>query len=324
MKKKRAVLLIVLALVCFMLTSCLAIEDAKTHQRTVDELLSCDFQGMEIRDLRYAEGDYHLYDLYLPKDTMAAEASHLVVFIHGGGWTSGYKEDGQLWCRYLASKGYTTASVEYTLQDKTHSTNVHKINDEIHVAVQAIANECLSRGLVLSDMATMGFSAGACQALLYGLKDPDSSVLPVRFVIDQSGPTTFDPEIWMKGNVHKTVTKVTHVDGSPEGSAYWVSLTSGEAVTAQMIEDGSANAIWQNASPACHVSASSVPVLLAYGALDGVVPPKSRNVLEDALETAGVSYYSILMEHSGHGLTFDLGKARELVAKAEEFCLLYF
>ena len=55
--------------------------------------LDVDYEGGVIYDQRYGEAERNLYDLYLPRDTSSAKAEHLVLFIHGGSWSRGDKED---------------------------------------------------------------------------------------------------------------------------------------------------------------------------------------------------------------------------------------
>lgn len=58
----------------------------------------------------------HKYDLYVPSNIDKGKAQQLILYIHGGSFNSGTKEDGEVWCKYYASKGYITASLDYSLQ----------------------------------------------------------------------------------------------------------------------------------------------------------------------------------------------------------------
>ncbi|MGH1829834.1 alpha/beta hydrolase [Enterococcus gilvus] len=54
-------------------------------------------------------------DIYTPK---AKGIYPVVVQIHGGGWTLGDKADNIGYCEYLASKGYVSVAINYTLAPK--------------------------------------------------------------------------------------------------------------------------------------------------------------------------------------------------------------
>lgn len=57
-------------------------------------------------------------DIYQPQgDT--AQARPLIIWVHGGGFSAGTKDDGDVvfMCRTYARKGYVTASIDYRLQD---------------------------------------------------------------------------------------------------------------------------------------------------------------------------------------------------------------
>lgn len=305
--------------------SCFETLEVRKKIAETNAILEVEYNGTVLRDLRYGEGEREVYDLYLPEDVSDPKASHLILFIHGGSWTSGDKKDGELWCRNLASKGYTTASICYTLKTDTTDTSIGMINGQVRAAVGAIKTKSAEEGIVLVDMATNGFSAGACQAMMYGWdtenQDPG---LPVKFIIQQSGPTTMEPKIWRNGEIHKTFLKFTGLDGSAKGDANWISQFSGETVTEEMVRDGSAEAYWKKVSPYTYITGTSVPIVFAYGVIDGIVPPTSRIVLQQALDEHHVSYVSVVMEHSGHMLASDLDKQRLFVEYVDKFCAKYF
>ncbi|MCM1188577.1 MAG: hypothetical protein NC541_04710 [bacterium] len=49
-------------------------------------------------------------------------------------------------------------------------------------------------GYHVNEMATTGGSAGGCLAMLVAFKDPDR--LPIRFVFEETGPASFESELW--------------------------------------------------------------------------------------------------------------------------------
>jgi len=80
---------------------------------------------MEFRDIVYKEidgqalkldifdGQALKLDIYKQKDLQ--QAAPLLVFIHGGGWKSGKKEDYRVYTLDFAEKGFVTASISYRL-----------------------------------------------------------------------------------------------------------------------------------------------------------------------------------------------------------------
>lgn len=325
--RRNICLFIVLVAVLLLFSSCFAINEAKIRVAESTALFDTKFNGEVLRDLRYGDAPRDIYDLYLPEDISAPEASHLILFIHGGSWTSGDKKDGEPYCRNFAAHGYVAASICYTLKADGADPTILSINEEVMEAVGAIRNKCAGLGIILDDMAVSGFSAGACQAMMFGFRDA-TTVLPVKFIIQMSGPTTFDPVLWSSSEVHWMVRWEAGLDGTDRAAARWISLFSGENVTEEMVRSGEAEAIWRKISPFSYISEQSVPVLSAYGSLDGVVPPTSRIVLENALEASGKvrgqDFDTIVLKHSGHALACDPDDLKVLLAKIYDYCGKYF
>ena len=99
---------IVGALVCVQITGSLP-------QRLV-KVKWDDSVGKQYKNLDYVNDGGHKFDLYIP--TKVSTDANLILYIHGGSFNSGSKEDGDLWCKYFTSKGYVTATLDYTLQKK--------------------------------------------------------------------------------------------------------------------------------------------------------------------------------------------------------------
>ena len=69
-----------------------------------------------------------LLDVYLPADAARRKPLAAIVWIHGGGWISGTKNDSANYAKILAAKGYAVASVDYTVApEATYPTPVREV-----------------------------------------------------------------------------------------------------------------------------------------------------------------------------------------------------
>lgn len=85
-----------------------------------------------VKNEQYRPGDKDGYlDVYYPdtiKDT--DKALPTIVWVHGGAWISGSKENVSQYLQILASYGYTTVGVNYTIAPEKHyPTPLHQVND---------------------------------------------------------------------------------------------------------------------------------------------------------------------------------------------------
>lgn len=270
-----------------------------------------DSVGSVYKNLRYADGDFGTYDMYVPEDRTQKNASRLILYIHGGSYTGGDKADGDNWCKYFAAKGYTSVSANYTLNDGKHEASINLMDSELLDCVaSAKAHAEETFGIAFEKMAVTGLSAGGGLALLYAWRSAEKSAVPVAFVFEQTGPASFEPALW----------DVTEDDKAAE----FITLMSGHTVTESMVKSGSAAEYWQHISPVCHVAKDSVPCIVAYGPYDKVVPPKIKDRLIVRLSECGATYCYIEYPHSGHAMMDDVDKQEEFFKKVDEYCSLYF
>jgi acetyl esterase/lipase len=73
-------------------------------------------------NLQYDEGDEDAFlDVYYPADLDNTDKTlPTIVWIHGGGWLAGSKDEVANYCKVLAGKGYTVVAVDYTLAPEGH------------------------------------------------------------------------------------------------------------------------------------------------------------------------------------------------------------
>lgn len=85
----------------------------------------------EILARQYDQKDKDAFlDVYFPSAiTNTDRQLPVIVWIHGGGWVSGRKEDIANYCRILAARGYTAVSVDYSIApEKKYPTPLKQIN----------------------------------------------------------------------------------------------------------------------------------------------------------------------------------------------------
>ena len=266
-----------------------------------------DAVGTKVSNLKYAEGDFHDYDLYLPVNR---KAHALILFIHGGAFKQGDKKDEDLWCKCFASKGYVTVTANYTLASDDRMANMNMMYEEMLQCVTAAKKEAESRGYHLTEMAVSGQSAGGYLALLYAYRAMDDSPLPVRFVFHQTAPATMAPEDWGCKGV--------------QDYAIFSSRTTGDSITIDMVKDGTYREFVNQISPAYLVDSLTVPTLSAYGPRDKVVPVNLKYKLLNRLDSLGVPSDYVEFPHSGHAMIGDPDKSEEFLSKALEYCEKYF
>lgn len=92
----------------------------------------------ETRDVPYGEaGRNTTFDVFTPAG--GTDALPTVVWIHGGAWISGAKEDVEPYVRMIASQGYTTVSLNYTVSpEAVYPTAVEQLNSALaHLVAHA-------------------------------------------------------------------------------------------------------------------------------------------------------------------------------------------
>ena len=256
-------------------------------------------------NLDYENDNGNQYDLYIPSGLDKLENQYLILFIHGGSFNSGSKEDGESWCKYYATKWYITASVDYTLQNQGKDASIYLMNEEIENAVTAIKQKTEELGYHIAGMAPCGVSAGGTLAM--NLAYNGNSAIPVKFVFQLAAPTYFAPSEW------SLLMKVDRLDSEEEFC---------KMMTGKELEDYDTEI--QNISPACIVNEDSVPSLIGYGLIDHCVPLSQKYYLIEVYDRDNVMYDYIEFPKSNHGMYNDLDKLQEFLDKSLEYARVYF
>ena len=264
-----------------------------------------DSVGTVYANQEYENTNGHKYDLYIPSGLDESQSQYLILFIHGGSFNSGAKEDGDAWCKYYATKGYITATVDYTLQAHGQEASIYLMNSEIESAVKAIKEQAEALGYRIAGMAPCGVSAGGTLAM--NLAYNGNSEIPVKFVFQLAAPTYFEPSEW------SLLMRVDKLKTEDEFCA----MMTGKTMTDYSREI-------QKISPACIVSADSVPSLIGYGLIDHCVPLSQKYYLMNAYDKYRVPYDYIEFPKSNHGMYNDLDKLQLFLDKSMQYADRYF
>jgi acetyl esterase/lipase len=252
-----------------------------------------------ILDTAYGMDPNQKMDIYLPAGRTTATKT--VIFIHGGGWESGSKSDGE----YAAMKDIVrqkwseaaVATINYRL---TSNPAVHhtEIMNDISAAVNLMVNN--KTNFVISDTLTMmGASAGGHLALLYTYKFNTNGY--VKAVADFFGPAKLSDWEWYNSyNI-------------------WV----GKSVKDILIKFNNSPwniPIYDSNSPFSVATAQSKPTIIFHGNLDAIVPLYQSQWLNGRLNTLGVvnEYYEYF---DGHG--FNYTNNADAIGKAVSFFKLH-
>jgi acetyl esterase/lipase len=241
-----------------------------------------------VRDLEYARiGDISLkLDLYLPERRGEAPRP-LVVWVHGGGWRGGSKENTS--ALPLLRRDYAVASIGYRLsQVATFPAQI----EDCKAAIRWLRAHADEYELDTRRIGVWGASAGGHLVALLGtsgdVKELEGTAGPldqssrVQAVVDWFGPTDFT-------RMSAFPNRIDHdAPNSPE------SLLLGGPV--QDNKDKAARA-----NPITYVTADDPPFLIMHGDQDDLVPSNQSDLLHEALQAANVDVTYLVIKGAGHG-----------------------
>jgi len=229
-----------------------------------------------------------LLDLHVPDDADDAVGVPVVVWIHGGGFTSGDRrylpltmEPGSVFAA-VTEAGLACATVDYRLAAEA---GWPAQRDDVAAAISFLRARAGEYGLDASRLATWGESAGGHLALMAGLTDPGIAAVVA-----------------------------------------WYPLTDLALLPASAFEGGAQTRLFgrlaadapdvlAEASPITYVSAASPPCLLVHGDGDVTLPALHSERFHQALSAAGVESACQIVPGAGHCFT-EYGDVPGLIAGA--------
>jgi acetyl esterase/lipase len=233
-------------------------------------------------------------DLYLPMDATESRPVPLMIYIHGGGWWSGNKEQSVIALLPWIEMGYAVANVEYRLGGAAAAPAAV---EDCRCALRWLRNHAKEYRLDPARIVLSGSSAGAHLALMTGLV-PTSAGLDLACVDRAPGGisehTMADIPVAAIINWFG-ITDVKDLLSGPNAKTYAVRWIG------SIPDAADREALASRLSPLTYVRANQPPVFTIHGDDDPTVPYTHATRLRDALTRAGVPNEMITVPGGKHG-----------------------
>ena len=219
-------------------------------------------------------------DLYSPENLSAPVPA--MIFIHGGGWRSGKRQDYKLYTTRFAEMGYVVATVTYRLREAGYFPNCV---EDVKCAVRWMRANAEKLHVDPDRIAVIGGSAGGHLSMMVGY----SSDVPefegtgghegvssaVAAVIDIYGPTDF------------TI-------GPNQDHSLLTNFLQG---TYEEIPEK-----FEKASPITYLDKSDPPTLIFHGTVDSLVPVIQSDRLAERFQELEMDYWYDRMNGWPHAM----------------------
>lgn len=252
-----------------------------------------------------------LLDLYRP----GGETSRpLVIFLHGGSWTTGSRRTSGHFADFpaelasLAERGFAVASVDYRLSGEARFPAALQ---DVKAAIRFLRANAGKYGIDPDRVAVWGASAGAHLAAMSAFTGEDMEFDPpgmenagesdrVQAFVGWYGPYE------LSSMFQQTTAPDSSID--PSGPLHFFGCT----------REGCPPGVFTKASPISYVDANDPPTLLIHGSADTTVPTTQSRELDKRLKAAGVNTTLIIIDGVSHDWS---GKDEQATAKASRKAL---
>lgn len=262
-----------------------------------------------LKDVSYGEHERHRVDIYIPEKPVSQ--SGLILFIHGGGWTSGDKSVHSPDAQHFADLGYISATMNYRYaSEKIH---IDDELDDVSSALEAIKQICAGYGFNISKLLLSGGSAGAHLALLYAyIIREEAPVSPVA-VCAYCPPSDCAREDFLMG-----------IKGEFEGWKYEIlSMVCDAEISKITLKNEASQKALGKISPINYVDKDCVPTAIFYGKEDELIPMSHIEDFEHKLAKANIKHDLVQYPNSGHTLDKDPASAEKARAVIKRYAEMF-
>ncbi len=246
-------------------------------------------------NLEYLEsGRKERLDLYRPAKPEAGKRMPAFVWIHGGGWTGGTKDEARAKeiCSTMAEAGWVAVSIDYRLGKGAWPQNLFDCKN----AVRFLRANADKYGIDPQRIAVAGGSAGGHLALMVAYTNGKQDLEPTAPYADVSNEVRCVINLYGITNIQSR--QKTDKQGNPSGEPNLggaLDVYGAKQTTDEVLRIG---------SPVNHVQPKSPPTLILHGLADSTVDYKQAEGLAKVLQENQVPHQLVLLENVGHTFAF--------------------
>jgi len=331
MKKLLKILLVIIGIIISLLVLAFVVFMLWKNKMETNAGLKEDWSeanGTVITDLHYGNKEANTFDLYIPNEASKDQPQALILFIHGGSWMSGSKEEMEYACRRYAKEGYFTATMNYSLIRKdSNETSIPSMLDEINDCISEIKEYTNAKGYRIDRMSISGISAGGHLAMLYALKFGKESSIPIVFIAQRVGPTNlakiFDISNETIDSLVADMKAKRNQEKKNELDKLIFSL-AGKSLSSEMYTKEIIDSLLLTSSPISYVDSTSIPAVFAYGAKDSLVKPIQAQEIDSLYRIHQIPHKLFMFPNSNHFLGDDPEVSQKYINEVKEYCKKYF
>lgn len=269
-----------------------SVKKQNVHQKTFIknkehvQVLDSSKKDLVLRNVAYGNDTRNTMNIIIPKDSN--QQTPFVLFIHGGAWIKGDKNEIFTIQQILATHTIASAAMNY----RYASSMLHypELMSDVSSAVNYSVDHGKDWNIDTTTISLGGMSAGGHMALLYAYHYDSKN--QISSVISLAGPTDVADVDFLD-----SATRAKLVDGVNKmtGATY----EPGKQVPSQ----------FKDASPIQYVK--NVPTLIIHGTGDMVVPYAQAELLSDKLKQKSYMHDLMTIPNANH----DLGLQNQATAK---------
>ena len=238
----------------------------------------------------YGQGASHLFDLYKPR--AATQPLALVVWVHGGGWRSGSKENVNQALR-LVCRGYAVASIDYRLSDEaTLPSQAH----DVKAAVRHLRANAAALGIDPERIALFGSSAGGHLVSLAGSSGGVAALEDLRL-----GNATTSSRVQAVACFFPPTDFLNWGKPSEDAVGFGPLIKFKPAFGPRSDTAEGRAELGKEISPAHFVRSNTAPTLIIHGDLDRLVPIQQAKIFEERCRKENVPFKLEVKEGKDHG-----------------------
>lgn len=242
----------------------------------IESPLVGELPAMDLFDQSYGNETNQLFDLFLPQGR-TRENTPLIIYIHGGGWIDGSKEEFLQFKQSFQREfpDYAIASINYRLFDFVTGNNKFPTQEnDVIAAVRSIQLQTVDWDI--SDQIILaGASAGGHLALLHSYKH--QTIGNIKAVIAFFPPTNLTTLYTFNQITQLGLNALLGGNPQEKESAYLAS------------------------SPSNFIRGSVVPTIFFHGTSDTVVPVWQSDLFAEDLNSVSAQFEYKRIENQGHG-----------------------